>query len=77
MDYWGDTAIPLSAYTEQELTIQRMINAEEDALVTQNEQSEATAIPLTNESKDAVRWRRFEQEPITPYTWKWVKLAMT
>ena len=29
MDYWGDTPIPLSAYTEQERAMQRLLNAEE------------------------------------------------
>ena len=76
MDYWGDTPIPLSAYTEQELAMQRLLNAEEDALVTQNTRSEATLSASPEREAYLAGLRPFEREPITPYTWKWVKLEM-
>ena len=75
IDYWGDTPIPLSAYTPQELTMQRLLT-----------QQEAAVIAYAPE-KEEVFWASRELDlsgqngivdalEITPYTWKWVELEM-
>ena len=74
-DYWSDTPIPLSAYTPQERSIQRLLNQQEAAVI--------AYAPV----KEEVFWASREMDltgqnglvdalEITPYTWKWVELEM-
>ena len=74
-DHWADTPIPLSAYTPQELTMQRLLNQQEAAVIAYAPEKEEVFwasseldLPGQNGIVDALE--------ITPYTWKWVELEM-
>ncbi|MEL6676776.1 MAG: hypothetical protein AAFR61_31490 [Bacteroidota bacterium] len=65
MTYWGNEAMPMEWYTEQEIILQQRLNKRESDAV-------RTYLPL----EASISYAGIDQEAITPYTWKWVKLRM-
>ena len=62
---WIDEPIPLSLYTEKDITDQLIINnAISDKTVTYD--------PMDQQSE----WLAVDHEEITPYTWKWIHLEL-
>ncbi|MEL6676560.1 MAG: papain fold toxin domain-containing protein [Bacteroidota bacterium] len=62
IQYWGSRSYRLEEYSPEAITIQEALNAKEDAVIAQ-------ILPEQ-------QWTRFDQEEITPYTWKWCHLAV-
>lgn len=65
VNMWAMSPVPLSYYSWEDIKMQRLINENTaDAIVTHN--------PADSESE----WTEIDREDITPYTWKWIDLAL-
>ncbi|MCP5064732.1 MAG: hypothetical protein GY936_20035 [Ignavibacteriae bacterium] len=67
LKYSGDTAIPLSFYTEEDKALQRSHNRQEDLILTSVNHSVREGSP---------RHYGIDTLEITPFTWKWIHLTM-
>ncbi len=75
LNYWGDQTLPIAQYSEKEKAFQQHLNhvLSDDFVLSYSPESIAFEednynLPLNE--------RNIDNEPITPYTWKWVRFEL-
>ena len=76
LDYWGDEVLAVSQYSEKERSFQEKVN-ETLAKTFVLAHAESKDEDFTNDNyRLPLEQRLIDNEPITPYTWKWVSFEI-
>ena len=76
LDYWGDEVLAVSQYSEKERSFQEKVN-ETLAKTFVLAHVESKDEDFTNDNyRIPLEQRLIDNEPITPYTWKWVSFEI-
>jgi hypothetical protein len=75
LNYWGDQTLPLAQYSEKEKAFQQHLNQVLSADFVLSYSPESVGFEVDNYNLP-LHERNIDNEPITPYTWKWVSLEL-
>ena len=75
INYWGDETLPIEQYSTEEYDFQQKLNKKEqnEFIVTENQRIKFK----NNNYQLPIDKRNIDNEPITPYTWKWARFEIT
>ena len=69
---WIDEAVPVNKYSKKEREWQKTLNAEMEDLIWAYSPIEDSEVYQNDNYSLSVEQRDIDNEPITPYTWKWI-----
>jgi hypothetical protein len=75
LNYWGDQTLPIAQYSEKEKAFQQHLNHVLSADFVLSYSPESVMFEGDN-YKLPLNERNIDNEPITPYTWKWVRFEL-
>jgi hypothetical protein len=76
LNYWGDQTLPIAQYSDKEKAFQQHLNHALSADFVLSYSPEGVAFEGGNDNLP-LHERNIDNEPITPYTWKWVNFELT